>query len=206
MWVAKKNPKTAALRYKPNPADPRSGLKRPWFALFVVALVATDLFSKSVVFEAVGEYAPRKFLIGEWLSFYCIRNAGGIWGLGNESAWVTPVLTVVRMIAVVALIIFVRKQDDSNRMGLFTLGLLVAGAIGNLYDNLSAWLPWPGDGKVRDFILVDIPPPSWWPIGWPLDPFPVFNFADACISVGFVLLITGLSRLHFHSAEEVEKK
>ncbi len=170
--------------------------------LFVVALIAIDLISKSWVFDSVGEHAPRQLLIGEWLSFYCIRNAGGIWGLGNDSSWVTPILTVVRMIAVVALIMFVRKQHDSNRMGLFTLGLLVAGAIGNLYDNLSAWLPWPGDGKVRDFILVDIAQPSWWPIGWPLDPFPVFNFADACISVGFLLLITGLSRLHFQASDE----
>ena len=159
-----------------------------------------------MVFAAVGEYQPRELLIGEWHSFYCIRKAGGIWGLGNDSAWVTPVLTVVRMLAVLALILFIRKQSDSNRMGLFTLGLLVAGAVGNLYDNLSAWLPWPGDGKVRDFILVDIPAPSWWPIGWPLDPFPVFNFADACISVGFILLITGLSQLHFKATDTPEQK
>lgn len=178
-----------------------SGLKRPWFALFVVALIAIDLISKSWVFDFLGESAPRHPLMGEWLWFYCIRNAGGIWGLGNDSSWVTPILTVVRLIAVIALIMFVRKQHDSNRMGLFTLGLLIAGAVGNLYDNLSAWLPWPGDGKVRDFIMVDIAEPSWWPIGWPLDPFPIFNFADSCISVGFVLLITGLSRLHFQPAD-----
>lgn len=180
------------------------GLLRPWFWLLVVGLIVADLLSKQMVFDSVGEHQPRQLLIGEWLSFYCIRNAGGIWGLGNDSAWVTPVLTVIRMIAVVALILFVRKQADANRMGLFTLGLLVAGAIGNLYDNFSAWMPWPGDGKVRDFILVDIPEPGWWPIGWPLDPFPVFNVADACISVGFILLITGLSQLHFHPTEESE--
>jgi signal peptidase II len=178
------------------------GLKRPWFWLLVVGLIAADLLSKHWAFDSVGEHQPRQLLIGEWLSFYCIRNAGGIWGLGNDSAWVTPVLTVIRMIAVVALIVFVRKQADSNRMGLFTLGLLVAGAIGNLYDNLSTWMPWAGDGKVRDFILVDIPAPGWWPIGWPLNPFPVFNIADACISVGFLLLITGFSQLHLHTAEE----
>jgi len=189
-----------------NSAETNRGLLRPWFWFFVVALIVIDLLSKQMVFAAVGEYQPRELLIGEWLSFYCIRNAGGIWGLGNDSAWVTPVLTVVRMLAVLALILFIRKQSDSNRMGLFTLGLLVAGAVGNLYDNLSAWLPWPGDGKVRDFILVDIPAPSWWPIGWPLDPFPVFNFADACISVGFILLITGLSQLHFKATDTPEQK
>ena len=187
-----------------NPQESSRGLKRPWFWLFVIALITIDLISKSWVFSSIGE--TQTAVWGEWLSFYCIRNGGGIWGYGNGSAWVTPVLTVVRVIAVVALILFVRKQQDSNFMGLFTLGLLVAGAVGNLYDNLSAWLPWPGDGKVRDFIMVYIAEPSWWPIGWPLDPFPVFNFADSCISVGFVLLITGLSRLHFQPVKEQAKK
>lgn len=172
----------------------------------MIGLIVADLLSKQAVFASVGEHQPRVPLLGEWLSFYCIRNAGGIWGLGNDSEWVTPVLTVVRMVAVVALILFVRKQADSNRMGLFTLGLLLAGAVGNLYDNLSAWLPWPGDGKVRDFILVDIAEPSWWPLGWPLDPFPVFNLADACISIGFLLLITGCSKLHFQPTAASQQK
>jgi lipoprotein signal peptidase len=30
---------------------------------------------------------------------------------------------------------------------------------------------------------------------WIFDPFPIFNFADACISVGFVLLLTGVATL-----------
>jgi len=194
------------LKTNSHPSATSHGFKRPWFWMLVIGLIVADLLSKQTVFASVGEHQPRVYLLGEWLSFYCIRNAGGIWGLGNDSAWVTPVLTVVRMVAVVALILFVGKQADSNRMGLFTLGLLVAGAVGNLYDNLSAWLPWPGDGKVRDFILVDIAEPSWWPLGWPLDPFPVFNLADACISIGFLLLITGLSKLHFQPTEDRKQK
>jgi len=163
----------------------------------VLALVALDLYSKHAVFAEVGLAQPAKPIAGDWLSFYCITNSGGIWGLGNDGS-VTGILTIVRLLAVGVLLWFIRNQARENRIGLFTLGLLLAGAIGNLYDNLSAWLPWPGNGQVRDFLMVYVDVPGWWPafLGWPFDPFPIFNLADAFISVGFVLLISGLAHLH----------
>ena len=172
------------------------------FWIAVGLLITLDLLSKSLIFESVGEARPPQPILGDWLSFYCMRNAGGIWGLGN-GAGITPILTLVRLLAVGALLYFVSKQPAGNPWGVGTLALLVAGATGNLYDNLSSWLPWPGDGRVRDFIRVDFAEPGWWPdaVAWPLDPFPIFNFADACISVGFVLLITGLSKLQFQTEE-----
>jgi signal peptidase II len=51
---------------------------------------------------------------------------------------------------------------------------VVAGALGNLYDNAFAQ-----DGRVRDFILL-----IFW--GWR---FPVFNIADSMITIGAPLLL-----------------
>ncbi|MEO0662199.1 MAG: signal peptidase II, partial [Planctomycetota bacterium] len=72
---------------------------------------------------------------------------------------------------------------------LAALVLVLAGALGNLYDNLY-FEPHPGlpgflegrsYGPVRDFIDVYFAPWDWH--------FWTFNVADSCISVGAVLLI-----------------
>lgn len=174
-------------------AGPQPGLRRPGFFLLVAALVAADLLTKTWAFAAVGhgQAAP---LLGDWLKVYCITNPGGIWGLGQS---MTVPLTIVRLLAVGVLIYFVRRQPAGNRLGVFVLALLLAGALGNLYDNLSPWMPWPGDGHVRDFIMVFFAEPGWWPdaIAWPFDPWPIFNLADSCIFVGFLLLLTGVAQL-----------
>lgn len=192
----------------PQLEEPRKGLRRPVFWIFVLALLLADLCSKAWAFSEIGIHQSRPIL-GDWFSFYCITNSGGIWGAGNNGGF-TGILTVIRLIAVCVLILFVKRQANKNRMGLFTLALLIAGAVGNLYDNLSAWLPWDLDepGKVRDFLMVDFSIPGWWPdwLGWPFHPFPIFNFADACISVGFVLLITGVAKLQLQAESEETAK
>jgi signal peptidase II len=169
------------------------GLRRPLLALFVVTLLAADLLTKSWAFATVGE-APARPLLGSWLSIYCITNPGGIWGLGQN---LTLPLTLVRLLAVGVLLFFVTRQPRSNRSGSFVLGLLLAGALGNLYDNLAPVMPWPGDGTVRDFVMVHFAEPGWWPdaVAWPFDPWPIFNLADSCIFAGFVLLLLGAAHL-----------
>ncbi len=189
--------------------SPSRGLKRPWFWACVFGLITFDLWSKAAVFSSLGLGGGARPIWGDWLSFFCLTNAGGIWGLGNEGGF-TTLLTLVRLAAVGLLVVFVRRQPDENKMGLLTLALLIAGAVGNLYDNLSAWMPWDLDdpGKVRDFVMVRFVEPGWWPhaLPWPLDPFPIFNFADACISVGFLLLITGLAKLRLQAEGKEEKE
>lgn len=169
------------------------GLRRPYFFLFVGALLAADLLTKWWAFSTVG-LQEQKPVLGNWLSIYCLTNPGAIWGLGQS---MTLPLTLVRLLAVGVLVFFVSRQPSSNRIGLFVLGLLLAGALGNLYDNLSPWMPWPGDGHVRDFVMVYFAEPGWWPdfLAWPFDPWPIFNLADACIFSGFILLLTGAAQL-----------
>lgn len=180
------------------------GFRRPLLFAMVAALLAGDLFTKWWAFDAVGEGAPPLPLLGDWLSVYCVRNAGGIWGFGQS---LTIPLTIVRVAAVGVLLLFVKRQPAANRIGTFTLGLLLAGALGNLYDNLSPWMPWAGDGHVRDFVMVRFAEPGWWPdfVIWLFDPFPIFNLADSCIFCGFVLLLTGAAHLSFKPAAAAAK-
>ncbi len=179
---------------------PAPGLVRPGFWLGVVLLLALDLGSKAWAFRAVG-LGGHLPLLDDWLSIYCLTNPGGIWGMGGH---LTVPLTLVRLVAVGILVAFVARQPRCARGPLAVLALLLAGALGNLYDNLSAWLPWPGNGQVRDFLMVRFATPSWWPdaLPWPFDPWPIFNLADAMILLGFLALLTG--RVHLRWKREAD--
>ena len=72
------------------------------------------------------------------------------------------------------------------------LTVILSGAIGNLIDRVAL-------GYVRDFIAFDFMN------------FPVFNFADSCITVGAVLLIVSVlftksGRAYFAALDEKKQK
>lgn len=69
------------------------------------------------------------------------------------------------------------KPDTHSHAGRLALALILAGAIGNLYDRI--WR-----GSVTDFLLI-----YWRDWQWP-----AFNVADSAISVGAVLLLIDLWR------------
>jgi signal peptidase II len=70
----------------------------------------------------------------------------------------------------------VRHTRDDDRGRLFVLGLLVAGAIGNVVDRLRS-----AQGVV-DFIEVGVGSYRW----------PTFNVADSAITVGAIALAVSL--------------
>lgn len=157
------------------------------------ALVVADLWSKAWAFgvmqaraEASGyAHLPEGHRPGHlvfdlgWLRYELVTwgNTGTIWGLGQSA---TIPLIVLRCAAVVGLFWFVRNTPRAQRLQLGVLGLILAGALGNLYDNFVR-----ADRSVRDFLHFT----GDWPFAWD---FPAFNVADACITVGaaglFVLL------------------
>jgi signal peptidase II len=179
------------------------------FWLTVILLVIADLTSKSWAFDTLP--AQGHVLVwGEWFGWQRLHNPGGVFGMGQT---LTVPLTIVRIGAVILLAWLAAKQLRSNRRAIFTLGLLEAGAVGNLYDNLGAWTGWSdGTGYVRDFIRVDLgAAPGWWPdlLPWIFHPWPIFNIADACITIGFLMLLTGLGRISWPvktDSTEVPKK
>jgi signal peptidase II len=171
-----------------------TGFRSRMFWIMVIVLVALDLWTKSWAFSSLGEREIR-WVAGSWLGFQRLLNPGGVFGIAQGA---TTILTVIRIFAVGLLIWLAARQVRSNRRGVFTIGLLTAGAVGNLYDNLGAFTGWSdGSGHVRDFVRFDLgSAPSWISEKiWIFDPWPIFNFADSCITIGFVLLLTGLGRV-----------
>ncbi|MBL9078812.1 MAG: signal peptidase II [Planctomycetes bacterium] len=162
---------------------------KAWFWWPWPILVALDLWSKAEVFGFLGDRYPRLaehmrshlVFATEALRFELVAwgNTGTIWGLFQDG---TVVLMVVRCLAVVGLLWFVRTTSPRARLQLFVLSLVFAGALGNLYDNFVR-----ADRSVRDFLRFS----GQWPVAWD---FPAFNVADSCITVGAIGLFLLLWR------------
>lgn len=114
------------------------------------------------------EDAPIRFHLVGW------HNTGTIWGLGQS---LTEVLIVLRFVALALIVYFARRLPPTARLQQLVLGMIMAGALGNLYDNLTE-----RQSGVRDFLLFSAE------IGGETWKFPAFNVADSCICVGAITL------------------
>ena len=156
---------------------------------WVAALLALDLWSKQAVFAWLGDFPEgmqtdrhghlRYPLAGEWLSFFLSYNEGMAWGVTALPTWL---LVGGRVVASAFLAVLLWRNPRGRWVLTAALTLILAGALGNLHDNLRLE-PQRAEatfGAVRDFIDVYFVNWDWH--------FPTFNVADACITVGAVLL------------------
>lgn len=149
------------------------------FLSIVVIGIGLDLWSKHVAFEALEESARRGqrdiVVVEDFLHLHPMRNPGMAWSLlqnVDRRFWIA-----IRGVLALVLIAVYFNRPRLSWWANLGFALVIAGALGNLYDNCFALR-----GEVRDFLLF-----FFW--GWP---FPVFNLADAMITVGAPLLL-----LHF---------
>lgn len=140
-----------------------------------VALVAfaADLISKIVVVSTLDENVPVRTL-GGVVYLQLIRNGGAAFGLANGMTWVLAVVAAAVVVAIIWLA--ARLRSVGWAIG---LGLVLAGATGNLADRIFR-APGPLRGHVVDFISLFAPNGQGWAI---------FNVADSCICVGGVLIV-----------------
>lgn len=138
--------------------------KETWLAiLLVVSLIAIDQISKLAI-EAwlLGLPGNIQVVIPNFFNFRLAYNTGGGWSIFAENTWL---LFAASTLMIVGLVWWYTKNEFwFTRL---TLLILIAGAIGNWIDR-ALYL------HVIDFL-------QFFPFGYP---FPVFNFADMCISVG----------------------
>lgn len=108
-------------------------------------------------------------------------NHGALFGIGNRNEHGidgNSLFTLVSLVAAVVILIWAnRPVPASDRFLAMSLGLVLAGTLGNLYDRVVF-------GGVRDFLhFFNLP----LPLG--LDNWPVFNIADCCLVCGASLLV-----------------
>ena len=192
---------------KPPAEEPARGKTSTTLVIFaVVALVgaAVDLVSKEVVFEELNARPTHQtdwFFETEPISFRFSRvmNRGALWGIGQGYQWLFAVLSVVAVGGVVVWLTFFDRLR--SKWLAVTLGLIVAGAVGNFYDRLALHGE-PLDiadpaGKVepavRDFLHF-----RFWDYN-----YPVFNIADVCLVVAAIMIV--IYSLFMAPSDETEK-
>lgn len=137
------------------------------------AVVALDQWTKWLVRENI-PFATQWLPDGlEWLMPYARlvywHNTGAAFGMFQSGS---TVFTVLAFVVIGAILFYYRQIASEGWMFRLAMSLQLAGATGNLIDRLTQ------DGKVTDFISVGT--------------FPVFNIADASITIGTALLILGV--------------
>lgn len=164
--------------------------RRRWI-VFVAVSVATmlaDLLSKAwarsalpvrpdgcsipddmVEGRCVGE--PVTVISGFW-DWHLSMNPGSAFGLFSGQTGAHIFLSIVAVVAVAAMVYMLRRAKAEQRAAPWALGLVVGGALGNLFDRIVF-------GVVTDFIAWRYGEHRW----------PTFNGADVFLVVGVVLMI-----------------
>lgn len=145
-------------------------MKRLWIT--AVALLV-DLVTKWLVTTNF-ELWDSVDVLGDFFRLTYIHNPGAVFGIRLGSSVLHLVLSAVAMGVVITMLV---KTPHADRWGGIGLALVLAGAIGNIVDRLR-------HGVVIDFLDFGIGDVRWY----------VFNVADACVSVGVVLLIVGYGK------------
>lgn len=143
-------------------------LRRPTavFAGVLAAIVALDQLSKHLVRTWLAPPGTSVPLLGHWLRLTYVRNAGAAFGMlpGHGVVFMGVSILVLTGIGV-----YLLRVRPTRPLLVVALGMVAAGAAGNLIDRATS-------GLVTDFVQI------------PFD-FPVFNLADSAIFVGVAMLV-----------------
>jgi signal peptidase II len=179
------------------------------YFLLALAVILIDQASKLYV-KLNFDLSESVTVIPDFFLIYFIENKGAAFGLtvsslfGGISPTVGKLILTIFSLVLVGFIgwFLVRVAHFRTALPLF-IALILGGAIGNIIDRLFYGL-WFAEinnyegglffGRVVDMFYFDIwqgvLPPSWPLIGGQaLFIFPVFNVADAAISIGIIAVL-----------------
>lgn len=179
-------------------------------------------------------YGEEVSVLGDWFKLHFIENEGMAFGMKlSEGSLGKLILTLFRLFAVIfGFFLLKRIVDKRYTNGAIICGsLILAGALGNLIDSIFYGLIFTEStfhiarlvpfghgyadmfyGRVVDmlyFPMVDTVLPSWVPY-WGGKNFvffePVFNIADAAISVGVITLLAFQTKFLQKATSESESQ
>lgn len=193
-------------------------MKSRTVVLIILAIIVADQALKVWVKTSM-HYQEQIPLIGSWFRLFFIENEGMAWGWKFGGEWGKMALTLFRLVAVIFGVFYIRSVIKKKYHPGFIIcaAMIFAGALGNLIDSLFYGMIFSGSdvgaplakmfppgggyagflhGRVVDMlyapIIEDKLLPSWVPI-WGGERFtffsPIFNIADASISVGVIALL-----------------
>lgn len=179
-------PLTSTSSESPVREAPAPGLQKLWLIFWpAVIIVLIDQITKLLVVSKIAA-GESVHILGTWVMFTHQTNSAGAMSIRLGP----PMFYLVVTIVVVGFLAYLLITKPMHRLGYWSLILVLSGAVGNVIDRIRL-------GAVIDFIDMEffdfsLPAIHWGPIQVPGDlmtRWPVFNVADAAVSVGIVLLI-----------------
>ncbi len=194
-------------------------MKKGWqVALLITLILVADQALKFYI-KTHFALQEEHNVLGRFFRLHFVENAGMAWGWKFGGDFGKIVLTLFRMVAVILGVFYLRNIIKKRYHPGFIIcaALIFAGAAGNLIDsmfyglifnnsdyyvhNVAIMFPPHGGyagflhGQVVDmlyFPIIQTHYPSWFPV-WGGQDFeffsPVFNLADASISVGVIAIL-----------------
>jgi signal peptidase II len=174
------------------------GYTKPLIVIFLVLLA--DQLVKTWVKTHM--YLGQEFhIIGKWFIIHFTENNGMAFGMefGGEFGKLALSLFRIAAVAGIGYGLHYLIKHKYHRGLILNVALIFSGALGNIIDSVfygkiygyETWF----HGRVVDMLYFPIAEghfPSWIPI-WGGDEFvffrPVFNLADAAISLGVILIL-----------------
>lgn len=186
-------------------------IKHAFFIILIILII--DQWSK--IYIKTNFILTESVQVFSWFHILFIENEGAAWGTKIPGEYGKLALTLFRIVAVfgIGYWLWSSIKKKQHAILIVSISLILAGALGNIIDSVfygiifddsygkvaTLFSPEPYGtllhGKVVDmfyFPLIDVKLPSWVPfMGGERFRFfePVFNVADAAISVAVGLLI-----------------
>ncbi len=136
------------------------------------------------------DYGSSINILGNFFRLTYIENPGMAFGIELGGKLFLSLFTIFATILIIYFIYKNRKESLYLRV---SLAFILGGAIGNMIDRTFYGIAYGYAplfyGKVVDFFHFDIP--DFRIFGKTFYTWPIFNFADIWVSVGFVLIIIG---------------
>jgi signal peptidase II len=184
--------------------------------IFIIALIILADQALKIWIKTSFPFGDTEVSTFSWFKLYFIENKGMAWGWEFGGNWGKMFLTLFRLAAVIFGSWYLGKivKQNYSRGFIVCAALIYAGALGNLLDSMFYGLifeessyshvaqifPAHGyagflHGRVVDmlyFPIIKSHYPSWFPFvgGDDFEFFsPIFNIADASISIGVITLL-----------------
>ncbi len=139
-------------------------------------LILLDQYTKFLIIKHLPLFYSVN-VIENFFNLVHIRNPGVAFGLfaDQESEYKALIFVLISSVAIVAILVIFHQTPREKRMVQIGLILIFSGAVGNMIDRIL-------HKEVIDFLQFYYN--KYY--------FPAFNVADACISIGVVLMILDL--------------
>ena len=139
--------------------------------VLIAALIVADQLTKLYISSSMS-YHQSIQVIEDFFHITYTHNIGAAFSLLEGQKWF---FVLTAFVACVGIVSYINKSKDVTKLSKFALVLIMGGAIGNMIDRVVY-------GYVIDFL-------DFYIFGYD---FPVFNFADCCITIGTGLLLLSL--------------